>query len=127
MQGKFVVRFCDADLRVLAWATVYATPQPQGRPSSCPWRGPRQTPIIFTESGVVSRLLIHWTDCDLVREAPWGEPVTVAVGTTAVYTWVEPIWLVPPGGYQGALPAVTIGESVAVGVPAGGIGVVGLR
>lgn len=128
MTQKFVVRLLDDAGVLLAWTTVYATAQPQGRPHSCPFRATTPTRFVITERGCASRLLIHWCDLDLVRETPLMEgPMEVTPGQEATFHWIEPVWIVPAGGYQGALPTVTVPGPITIGVPTGNLGLVGVH
>lgn len=119
---KFVARLLDDAGVLLAWAEVWAVPKPIGRGRSCPFWPAAPTQFVVTRDGVVSQLTIHWCDLDLARKTALPAQA-VSVGQVFTFTWIEPVWLVS-GMQDVPLPAVTVG-SVAVGVPAGGIGVAG--
>lgn len=123
MTQKFVIRLLDAADVLLAWAEVYATARPQDRGGSCPFWAPGATPFRIDQTGVVARLSVHWCDLDVARVQAVLEPVPVVAGQTFAFAWMEPVWLVP-GMRDVPLPAVTVGQPVAVVVPVGSVNAV---
>lgn len=124
---KFVVRLQDAAGELLAWTTVYGLPKPQPRPHSCPiWaQGVTQFPI--EKAGLACEITIHWCDLDVARKTAPMEATPVEPGQVFTYAWIEPLWLVPGSSEMFPLPAVTVRESITIGVPSGMMGVVAGR
>lgn len=120
MTQKFVIRLLDAADVLLAWAEVYATARPQDRGGSCPFWAPGATPFRIDQSGLAVRLSVHWCDLDVARVQAVLEPVPVVAGQVFSLAWMEPVWLVP-GMRDVPLPAVTVGQPVAVVVPVGSV------
>jgi hypothetical protein len=123
MTQKFVLRLLDADDQLLAWTTVYAAPRPQGRPRSCPFYPIEATWLTIERDGIASKVTIHWCDLDLARVGQPIEAVHVSAGQRFLFTWIEPVWLVPTGGQDVPLPTVTERQSVTVAVPTAQLGV----
>jgi len=116
---KFVARLLDAEDRLLAWATVWAAPQPIGGGRSCPFVAPGPTAFPIEAEGTAVKLVVHWCDLDLARVT--DVPATaVSVGQVFSFVWFQPVWLVP--GMQGVpLPGVTERASVLVSPPTGAV------
>lgn len=117
---KFVVRLMDTDAQLLAWVEVYAEPRPQERGASCPYWPVAPTQFVIERDGVASDLTVHWCDLDVARRAQPLEPVAVLAGQVFTFTWMEPVWLVS-GMRDVPLPAVTLRQSVQIGVPVGSL------
>lgn len=123
---KFVVRLLDAAGELLAWAEVWASPQPQPTGASCPFWPQVATQFAIERAGDVSQLTIHWCDLDVARMRAIEPPVPVQVGQTFSFTWMEPVWLV--GGMRDVpLPAVTVRQSLTIGPPTGNLAAIGQR
>lgn len=123
---KFVVRLLDDAGTLLSWAEVYASPKPQARPAaSCPFFAAVPTLFRIDQSGVASRISVHWCDLDVARVQYVLEPVAVEVGQVLSFSWIEPVWLVP-GSRDVPLPPVTVRAPVAIGVPTGALASRGL-
>lgn len=107
MKAKFVVRWMTEDDRLLAWAQVWAESSPQEGRGSCPFFAREVTRAVVTQSGTLSKLVVHWADLDVVRTRL--EPATdVQAGQTLEYVWFEPVWMVQ--SERGVpLPPVTVG------------------
>jgi hypothetical protein len=121
---KFVVRVLDAAGQLLAWAEVWARPEPQRAGASCPFWPTALTQFLIEQRGEASRLTIHWCDLDIAREKPIDPPVHVEAGQRFDFTWMEPVWLVP-GMRDVPLPAVTERRPVSVSPPTGNLSAVG--
>lgn len=107
MTAKFVVRWMTADDRLVAWAEVWAESRPQEGRGSCPFWAKGITRAFVTEHGTISKLVVHWTDLDVVRTRP-EPPCDVQVGQVLEYAWLEPVWMVQ--SERGViLPPVTVG------------------
>lgn len=115
---KFVVRLLDPDAQLLAWAEVYAEPNPQARGASCPFWPVGPTSFVIERDGVATEITVHWCDLDVARRESILEPTPVQVGQVVNFGWLAPIWLVP-GMRDVPLPGVTIRQAVTVGVPVG--------
>jgi hypothetical protein len=124
MTTKFVVRLVDAEGRLLAWAPALAGPRPQPGRASCPFWPEAPTRFAIEQSGRATAISVHWCDLDIARTNALIEAADVEVGQVFNFTWIEPIWLVA-GMRDVALPAVTERQSVEIGVPVGGLGMVG--
>lgn len=124
MTEKFVIRLMDADDRLLAWTDIRATSKLQGSRRSCPFFADGVTRFAVEQSGIATKVVIHWCELDLVR-AQDVEPTPVEPGQVFDYTWIGPVWLVPAMEKDIALPAVTVRQPVSVGVPTGIIAAVG--
>lgn len=122
MTAKFVVRLLDVDNRLLAWAEVWASARPQSGRASCAFWPAAPTKFVIEAHGTAAKVSIHWADLDVARENAVIDGPTVEPGQVFDFGWVEPVWLVS-GMRDVVLPPVTIRESVAIGVPTGGIGV----
>ena len=121
MAEKFVLRLLDAKDQLLAWATVYAAPKPQGRPHSCPFwpvEG-RSTSMPVDRSGIATKVTVHWCDLDLARLGQPIEPLALTAGQVVTFVWLEPVWLVPATGQEVPLPPVTERGSVVAQTQAG--------
>jgi hypothetical protein len=119
MTTKIVVRLLDADNELLGWAEHAAHARGDGKLWS-------QAPvtIMVERDGVPVCVSLHWADLNVESRIPCPS-VRVSVGqTVTIFAAQVPMLTLgePPKG----LPAVTVG-SVVVGVPTGGLGVVGLR
>jgi hypothetical protein len=124
MTARFIVRLLDADGQLLSWADVLAEARPQGRPRSTPFFSLNPTRFVIERDGVASRITIHWADVDVARVGPDMTPTPVQAGQVFTFTWLGPVWLIEGSQQDVPLPAVTVRAPVAIGVPAGGMGVV---
>lgn len=121
---KFVVRLLDAQGNLLAWAEVYAEPQPQRLAASCPFWASAPTLFPIDRSGVATEITVHWCALDVARRNALVDPVPVTAGQVMSFAWLEPVWLVP-GTRDVPLPAVTVGRSVVIAPPTGSLTGVG--
>lgn len=120
---KFVVRLLDAAGALLAWATVYATAQPQPKPSaSCLFMAPGPTKFVIEQDGIASQISVHWTELDVARVQEL-DPVDVTALQVFTFVWLQPVWLVA-GMRNVPLPAVTVRAPVAIVVPTGNLAAV---
>ena len=120
VRSKFVLRLLDARDALLGWAEVHAEAQPQREGASCPFWPLEPTRVPIDVSGMVTRIAVHWCDLDVarVREVT---PGPVVAGTVMLFTWLEPVWLVP-GMRDVPLPAVTVGQSILAAARPGVLG-----
>ena len=118
MTQKFVVRLMDADDQLLAWCQVMATAKPQGQRRSCPFWPDHGTQFVIDESGIASKVVVHWCDLDLVRVQEIAA-TEVSAGQVFDYTWVGPVWLVAAPEKQQILPAVTVRAHQTIAPPCG--------
>lgn len=127
MTARFIVRLLDAADRLLAWQEVYATAKPQDRPAaSCPFWPVVPTRFTIEVAGQATKISVHWPDLDVARVQALAEPLDVQVGQEALFTWIEPVWLVG-GSRDVPLPPVTVKAPVSVSVPTGGLAAVSPR
>ena len=115
MTTKLVVRVLDAGGDLLASSVHQARIRGDGCLRA---GGPVVTGVART--GWPSVLSLHW--CDLHVEVRLPAPA-VAVQAGQIVTWFEDdAILIRVGDMPGPLPPITVGESVAVAVPVGGMG-----
>lgn len=121
MTARFIVRLMDAAGELLAWAEVYATAKPQGRPRSTPFFADGRTQFVIERDGIASQVVIHWADLDVVRVGPELKPTPVQVGQVFDFTWLGPVWMIEGSKVDIPLPAVTARKSVNVSPPVGNL------
>lgn len=123
---KFVVRLMSTTGELLAWATVWAEPKPQGRrAASCPFWPKAPTQFVIEMSGRAASISVHWCDLDIARVNRLMEPADVIAGQMFNFTWTEPVWLVA-GMKDVPLPPVTERQPVSIAVPTGALVAAGL-
>jgi hypothetical protein len=113
---KLVVRLLDTSGRMLGWVIHQAQIRGDGRIWTS---GPLVIPI--REAGTPHEISVVWADVNVETRLPCGAVRSVQAGeAVTVYAQASPVIVVghPPHG----LPPITVGESVRVTVPAGGVG-----
>jgi hypothetical protein len=116
MRVKLIVRLLDAAGALLAWAAVQAEANGDGH-----LRPLEPFDALASHSGDAVLLVLHWPDLHIQKRAE----VQAQIVAGARVTFVVPPWAIPSD--EGLLPAVTVGQPIAVAVPPGALGVVGLR
>ncbi len=120
MAIRCILRVLDADGQLLAWAELQA----ETRGNGAIWA---TQPFMCEEadrSGQGVKLNVHWPDLNIhITHAV--TPITVQEGRPVVLAWPSdrPLMAFPTDPTP--LPPVTVRTSVAIGVPAGCLGVRG--
>jgi hypothetical protein len=114
MRVRLIVRLLDENGALLAWAALRAIMRGDG----C-LRATEPCALHPLTTGVARELVLHWPDLNIQKREACE--LRLVVGTPVVYQW-DVVWTLPTD--VGVLPAVTVNESVSVGVPTGGIGAV---
>lgn len=123
MLHKLVVRLLDADGALLTWAEVQA----EARGDGCLWPSTRVVACHPCErSGIPTMLSVHWAEVNVETRVPITLPA-VRAGDATVNLTLGDTPIVRVGAAASGLPPVTVHRAVAVLVPAGCLGVVGVR
>jgi hypothetical protein len=114
MRVKLIVRFLDASGALLAWAPLRAIMRGDGCLRAI-------DPLIISPmvTGQATELVLHWPDLHVQRREACD--VALTLGVPLLFKW-DIVWTFPTA--TGPLPAVTVGQPVAVDVPVGAVGAV---
>lgn len=114
---KLVVRVLDAGGELLGWTEVLA----QIRGDGCLWAPSPLSAVTITSDGTPHEVSVHWADVNVETRSPAPPPPrAMRAGDVLRLEWPGPIMRIGP--MPVALPPVTVGRSVAVGVPTGAVG-----
>lgn len=126
MTCKFVVRLLDDAGTLLGWTTLHLSPQPfdpEHPRTRCDFCPDSPTSIRVLAAGRATRMVVHWTDVNVVRQEAILTPLDLFrehIGQVLMYHWAQPVWAVQ-GQPDVPLPPVTVGESISLVVPTGNL------